>query len=1274
MNKRNNIKKKNNGKNNDYIINGNHVMRKQKVSKLPFEKLEFPSLDSLMEKINKKVGKKLPKMPKSLPKGKWTKQAIKVLKERYLLKDNSGKVIETPDEMIWRVAWNVAIAEAVWGKNKKQIKKTAEDFYKFMIDKKFLPNSPTLMNAGAGNDFQYSACFVLPVEDSLPGIFDAIKYQALIHKTGGGTGFSFSRLRPRGSIVKTSKGVASGPVSFMKVFDAATNEIKQGGKRRGANMGILRVDHPDVQEFIHCKEDGGITNFNISVGITNKFIKAFEKGGDYSLIDPKTKKPVGKLSARKVFQEIAESAWRTGDPGLIFLDKINKRKSNPVPSLGPIEATNPCVTGDTLVSTKNGLEKIEDLYTKNIHHKKDIYKYKEKQVKVLVDGRLSKGELFKPTTRILKTGIKPVYRMMTKEGYEIKLTVDHKILTPKGWVEAQDLKKGQKILIVNRKGGFGKKGSLEEGQILGWLVGDGTMKAARAVLSFFGEEKEKLTPHFAHMVDVLMEGRQRINRSYPVGVVDIKGRGETRVSSMRLWRYVSEKGIIPGDKLKVPEDVLKGNKGMQKGFLQALFTADGHVTGSINKGVSARLTSISLDLLKDVQRLLLNFGIASKIYTKRRDRGEKLMLDGKGGKKNYICKAYHDLIISKENLISFAKEIAFLIDYKNAKLIDFLKEFNRGPYKERFEATFEKLIFEGKQTVYDLTEPSTSSFIANGIVVHNCGEQPLYPYDACNLGSIFLSYFVKGDNGVKDNWEEPDKGKLIDWKKLEETVKLAVRFLDDVVEVNPFPLPEIRKTVLAVRRIGLGIGGWADMLIDLGIPYDSQEAVDLAEKVMSFIQEKAVLASEKLAKQRSPFPLFHESIYKDSTPRRNSTVTTIAPTGTISIIAGTSSGIEPLFAICYQHVVKDESLDRTLTFVNPRFEKIAKKRGFWNEKLEKELGILGIVKPFKGIPEDVKKVFGTAHEIHYGWHIKMQAAFQKYTENAVSKTINLRKDAKVGDIKEAYLEAWKTGCSGITVFRDGCKDKQVLNAGTEKEKKEKDGGKDKRLSLPVIGRPYKAQGATYKLNTPVGTAFVTINQGEDGEPLELFVNVGKAGSDVTAMAEALGRTISISLRFKGDLTPKERVKEIALQLAGIGGRRSVGFGPKKVLSLPDAIAMALSNHFKFKVNGFLQPEDNHINEHENKLDNNKNGLNNNGNGIIHEVEIQKNHNLPAQAVLGSSNASVNNKGTKTVELKSPSRELSIPINGRDICPVCGANALVYEEGCSKCHVCGYSEC
>lgn len=788
-------------------------------------------------------GAVVPPKPGELAKGEWSEPALKVLHERYLLKNDGGEVVEDADQMCWRVAWDIACANANFGKNYEEITQIAKDYCQLLISRNFLPNSPTLMNAGKGNGLQYNGCFVIPIEDSMEGIFDGIKWAAIIHKSGGGTGFAFSRLRPSNSRVGSTKGIASGPISFLKVYDAATEQIKQGGSRRGANMGVLRIDHPDVMEFIHCKEDGGITNFNISVGVIEAFMKAYYGGTDYDLVDPKTKRIVAQLSARKVMDEIADGAWKTGDPGMIFIDRVNASSANPVPSLGPIETTNPC------------------------------------------------------------------------------------------------------------------------------------------------------------------------------------------------------------------------------------------------------------------------------------------------------------------------------------------------------------------------------------------GEQPLYPFDACNLGSIFLGNFVR---------QTDDGAKTVDWEKLRLVTKTAVRFLDDVIERNPLPLPQIKGVVSQIRRIGLGVGGWADMLIDLGIAYDSEEAIALAERTMKFISDAGHEASQDLAVERGPFPLFPESIYKNDQPIRNSTVTTIAPTGTIGIIAGASTGIEPLFAIAFKHYVKTNALEREMSFFNPLFEKMATGQAWYTDSVKEKIADGGTITHLEEIPAEVRKIFRTAHDIEPGWHVRTQAAFQKYTDNAVSKTINLPNSATREDIKKAYLQAYESGCLGITVYRDGSKSIQVLNLGTQDKQSLRSSPEaaglrkqeDKKIEEPAAvlqPRPVRVDGATYRIETPLGTAFITVNQDNEGNPFEVFVSVGKAGSEVAAMAEAIGRLISTTLRFGNHLPARERAMEIIDQLQGIGGPSAVGFGPNRIRSLPDAVAKAISLHF---------------------------GLSGQGNGVSIKGHGE---NVEGQASLSQ-------------------------ISHRDLCPSCGEAAFVFEEGCAKCYSCGYSKC
>ena len=824
-------------------------------SKTDWDSLTY---DEMVKSIEKLAGER-PDVPADLPNTQWSEQALRVLAERYFLKNEDGTPIENVSQMCWRVSWELARSEVKFGKSRKEVIDLAKKYYLLMNSREFLPNSPTLMNAGKANKLQYSACYVLPVDDSLEGIFDGVKYQAIVHQSGGGTGFSFSRLRPKGSTVKSSMGVASGPVSFLKVYNEATQQIKQGGMRRGANMGILRVDHPDILDFIHCKEQGGITNFNISVAITDRFMEALKNNTEYELVAPHTKKVVARLLAKRVWDEIADGAWRTGDPGLIFIDRINSGTANPIRDAGwEIESTNPC------------------------------------------------------------------------------------------------------------------------------------------------------------------------------------------------------------------------------------------------------------------------------------------------------------------------------------------------------------------------------------------GEQPLYPFDACNLGSIFLKYFVKDSTG---------SGQAeVDWERLRETVHLSVRLLDSVIEMNPFPLSQVRETVRKIRRIGLGVGGWADMLIQLGIGYDSQKALVLAEKVMDFVNAEGHKASQKLATERGAFPLFANSIYAKTKRLRNSTVSTIAPTGSIGILADASGGIEPLFAVAYQHIVKSEN--RTLNFVNPLFEKVAKERGFYSEELMKKVAQKGTVRDIEEVPEDVRRVFATAHEINPDWHVKTQAAFQKYTDNAVSKTINLSHDTTVEDVQKAYMLAWDTNCQGITVFRDGCKGDQVLNLGVKDEKvvdATKTNGNGL-LELPTIKpRPLKVEGATYKITTPIGNAFITVNHDADGNPMEVFIAIGKAGSEVAAMAEALGRVISTTLRFGNHLPAIERARELVDQLRGIGGSSSVGFGVNRVRSLPDAVGKAISMHFG--LSGYGLPKD--------------------------EVAVTRSVEVATQLTLsGNSNGHFHNGHLKE-NLVDPQRML---FKHKDFCPSCGEGTLIFEEGCKKCYGCGYAEC
>ena len=684
-----------------------------------------------------------------------TQNAMTVLERRYLKRDKEGKVLETPAQMFRRVADTIAAADKIFNE-KEEVSSVAEDFYSMMTHLEFLPNSPTLMNAGRELG-QLSACFVLPVGDSMEEIFDAVKFTALIHKSGGGTGFSFSRLRPANDVVLTTTGISSGPISFMRVFDVATETIKQGGTRRGANMGILRIDHPDIMDFVMCKADKKqLNNFNISVGLTEAFMKAVEKDENYDLVNPRDGQITGTQNARKIFSRIVTQAWENGEPGIVFLDRLNR--DNPTPHVGMIESTNPC------------------------------------------------------------------------------------------------------------------------------------------------------------------------------------------------------------------------------------------------------------------------------------------------------------------------------------------------------------------------------------------GEQPLLPYESCNLGSINLGKMVHDGR--------------INWKRLGEVVHLAVHFLDNVVEVNNYPLTQIAEMTRANRKIGLGVMGWADMLIALGIPYDTEEAIEMAEKVMGFINKQGHAASQALAKKRGAFPNFKGSVYdrKGKALMRNATVTTIAPTGTISIIANASSGVEPLFAVSYVRQVMDNDI---LVEVHPYFEAMAKENGFYSLELMQKIAEQGSVHDLVEIPENLRKIFVTAHDISPEVHIRMQAAFQKFTDNAVSKTVNFTNGATIQDVAKVYELAYKLDCKGVTIYRDGSRDQQVLSVRKKEEA----------AVAPVVEmakttkreRPKVLKGWTYQMQTGCGPLYVTVNE-DDAGLFELFTTMGKAGGCAASQNEAVGRLVSLAWR-NGIQT-----RQVIKQLQGISCHSPSGFGENKILSCADAVAKAIQAH------------------------------------------------------------------------------------------------------------------
>jgi ribonucleoside-diphosphate reductase alpha chain len=1048
--------------------------------------------------------------------------------KRYLIKDEKGNPVEAPEDLLHRVSANIASVEKNYGKDEQAIKNIEESFFQIMAEAQFMPNSPTLMNAGRELQ-QLSACFVLPLEDSMEGIFTALKNMALVQKTGGGTGFAFDRLRPSNDIVRSTNGVASGPLSFLKIFDAATEAVKQGGTRRGANMGSLIYNHPNIIDFICCKEkEDEINNFNLSVTVSDEFMrKATGEDPDplYNLVnprtgqvysDPETGSPA-QLDAKAVFDLIVQKAWEKGDPGIIFIDQMNRY--NPTPNIGIYETTNPCVPGDTFVLTSKGPKQVKDLIGK--------------KSTLLINGKAHQ------TTEpgFFYTGKKPLFTVNTKEGYSFKATGNHLVLriskktrwkTDAEWVKTENLEPGDKLVLHDHRQFIGWDGLYGEnaGYLIGLLIGDGTLKTDKALLSAWPDQSS------AGLMEAAFEAAKTMpHRADFKGWWKVSERNEYRMSLAALRKLAVNLGMRPGAKLITPYLETGTSSDFAKGFLRGFFDADGSIQGSQEKGVSIRLAQSNRERLEAVQRMLARFGIISNLYRERRRARETVLPDGKNGSATYTTKPQHELVISRDNVAVFADRIGFCDTEKQEKLAKTLAAYKRKLNREPFSVTLSSLTPGREEAVYDVQVPGINAFDANGFVLHNCGEQPLLPYEACCLGSINLGKFVT-------------EAEEVDWTALGTAVKTAVRFLDNVIDASNYVIPEIAAMHKeGNRKIGLGIMGWHDMLVRLGITYNSEEAIKTADKVMQFINTKAKEESVALAEERGVFPNFKGSIYDNENAKdrvRNATRTTIAPTGTISILAGASSGIEPYFSIAFIRKNILGGLD--LPEVNPLFLEIARKEGFYSEELIQEIARSGKIPSDSAVPQKYKNLFKTAMEIDYSWHVRHQATFQKYTDNAVSKTINLKQEATIDDVKYAYITAWEAGCKGITIYRDSSRNKQVLNVG--------DGVKED--TLKPTKRPKTLSGHTTSIRTALGNLFVTVNAA-DGKPFELFAQIGKAGSDVVAFTEAIARLISLALRCGVS------VDEIVTQLEGIGGARSVGFGPNRIMSVPDAIGQALRN-------------------------------------------------------------------------------------------------------------------
>ena len=1184
--------------------------------------------------------------------GELTDNARVVLQRRYLSKDREGNILEDPDGMFRRVAHNLSQSDLEYGATESERQATEDAFYQVMRRLEFLPNSPTLMNAGRELQ-QLSACFVLPVEDSLDSIFTKVKQTALIHKSGGGTGFAFSRLRPEGDVVGSTGGVASGPVSFINAFDAATDVVKQGGTRRGANMGILHVTHPDILSFITSKEDGQhLSNFNISVAVTEDFMRRVEHDQTYDLVNPRTGQIVGQLSAREVFERMTELAWRTGDPGIVFLDRINR--DNPNPQLGDIESTNPCVTADTWVQTSDGPRQVGELVGVPFT--------------AMVDGQRYDTD----ERGVFRTGSKPVLRLTTNEGHNLRLTADHPVRkatkqtryrTEWDWTAASDLQPGDVIRLHDHRqsGQWPGKYNESEGYLIGILLGDGALKQDKAVLSAwpgrgFANGDTERNGVVGVMETALTATQTLPRRSDFAGWTEVKGRGEYRLSLAAVRELALELSMTPGNKA-ITATMEQASSDFYSGFLRGFFDADGTVIGSQQKGISVRLAQSDAPRLEAVQRMLLRLGIVSRIYRERRPFGHRMLPDGQGNSRLYPVKSQHELVIANESIARFAELIGFADAEKQAKLTELLSNYQRRPNRERFTATVADVAADGVEDVFDVAVPGVNAFDANGFYVHNCGEQPLLPYESCNLGSLNLARMVQYDG----------EDAAIDWERMAEVITTAVHMLDSVIDMNDYPIDEIADMSRRTRRIGLGVMGWSDLLIQMGVRYDSDEALELAERVMEFIQRETYRASEELSEARGPFPEWERSAYnRGENPQRmrNSAPVTIAPTGTISIIAGASSGIEPLFALSFVRNV----MDRTrLVEGNNYFEAVARNEGFYSDELMEQLAAVGSLENLDpassaglAVPGWVKDVFRVSHDIDPRWHVKMQGVFQKYTDNAVSKTINFPHDATVADVAEAYQSAYALGCKGITVYRDGSKAEQVLSTGTTDEAAES-GAPPAVVEVEAPGprvprdRPRQIQGITERVRTGHGNMYVTVNVDDAGKPFEVFGTMGKSGGCDAALLEAVSRLVSLALRAGID------TGEVTRQLRGITCCPAWDDGTL-VRSGPDAVAIVLDN-----LTEGMSGESNAPDGVQLTLPSGLPGYGGDG--------VDAHAFLPTGAMGGR--AGNGSAETGNGNGHGNGNGYSIPVAAgvayAQRCPECNG-PVVNQEGCSTCYSCGWNKC
>ena len=1008
---------------------------------------------------------------------------------KYRLRRADGTPIDHTVEDSWqRVAGALAAVEAdpsAWEAR----------FAGALADFRFLPAGRILAGAGTGRDVTLFNCFVMGrIPDSLDGIFGHLREAALTMQQGGGIGYDFSTIRPKGAPVHGVAADASGPLSFMDVWDAMCRTIMSAGARRGAMMGTLRCDHPDIEAFIAAKaEPGRLTNFNLSVLVTDAFMEAVKAGADWPLsFAGETWRT---LPARALWDRIMRATYDHAEPGVIFIDRINEQ--NNLWYSEEIHATNPCVTADTWVATAQGARQVRELVGTRFT--------------ALVDGaaHASGAEGF------FSTGRKPVIRLRTVCGRALRLTGDHPVRRvaqrtrwriESEWCPAGRLAPGDEVILHDhRDAAFHRSQDDDLGYLLGLLIGDGVIREDKTLLSVWPRRAcangaEGGSAVMDHVGELL---RRLPHRSDFVGWQRVAGRSEFRVGTAALARLAAEYGLSRGTKTLTPA-IERARHGFTAAVLQGLFDADGSVQGSQQKGVSVRLAQSDLSLLEAAQRMLGRLGINAGIYRGRRPEEAARLPDGRGGSATYAIRAQHELIVAGGNLPIFAERIGFRDEAKAAALEARLGAYRRRLNRERFIATVATVDDDGEADVFDVRVPGVNAFDANGLYVHNCGEQPLPPYGACLLGSINLARLVT------DPFEE---GAALDEAALESLTATAVRMMDNVVDVSRFALPQQAEEARAKRRIGLGVTGLADALAMLGVRYGSDRAVELTERWLHRLARAAYLTSADLAAEKGPFPLCDtDKLLQAPMLRRmdgdvraavrekglrNALLTSIAPTGTISLYAGNvSSGIEPIFDFSYSRRVRLAD-------------------GSTREETVEDYAVAAWRAHSGGAP--LPEAFVSAQTLAPDDHVRMQAAAQRWIDSSISKTINVPASIAFEDFKDVYLRAYETGCKGCTTYRPNEVTGSVLSVA---ERDAPESAEIVHLSEP-LDRPEALEGTTYKLKWPGSehAIYITINDitvSGRRRPFEIFIN--SKNMEHYAWTVALTRMISAVFRRGGDVS------------------------------------------------------------------------------------------------------------------------------------------------------------